>query len=305
MAVYTDLNAKDIELILSNYNLELIEYHKIKNGILNTNYFIKTDRGKFVLRVFEGGRKFEEENLELDFLLDLNSVLPCCLPLKTVTGENYVVCNDKMIALFHFIHGNPIKRVDEEVIKEIAKYIGMLHNYSVNKKLNRKSRIDMDFYYNNIDFENNNIPEDDKKKILSAYEKVKHIDFSELPSGIIHNDIFPDNVFIDNNKIVGILDFNESQTGPFIMDLAIIINYWIRINRFPKEKEDRFIKLLLDEYQKERPLTKEEMELLKYANLKMAVTFILLRLYKFNYENLNDILIEEKNYTQLMPLLEK
>ena len=65
MAVYTKLLRSNIEEILKEYNLNLIDYHMIKNGILNTNYYINTQEGKFVLRVFEGGREFSEEFKEV------------------------------------------------------------------------------------------------------------------------------------------------------------------------------------------------------------------------------------------------
>ncbi|WP_410208844.1 homoserine kinase [Fusobacterium sp.] len=304
MAVYTDLKEKDLNIILEKYNLKLINYNKIKNGILNTNYFLNTDSGKYVLRVFEGGRKFEEENLELNFLLSLKNIIPCCTPLKTPDNKNYIVYNNKMVALFYFIAGEPIDEIDESIISQIGYHIGKLHSYSIRKKLNRASRIDMDFYYKNIDFEKLEIAKEDKIKIKNTYNKVKEKSYVLLPSGIIHNDIFPDNVFITDGKIIGILDFNESQTGPLIFDLAIIINYWINIKNFSKGKKKKFIDIFLDEYEKERKLTEEEKKMLPHAVLKMAVTFILLRLYKFNVENNSECLIEDKNYKQLMPLLE-
>ena len=89
-----------------------------------------------------------------------------------------------------------------------------------------------------------------------------------------------------------------------IFDLAIIINYWINIKNFSKGKKKKFIDIFLDEYEKERKLTEEEKKMLPHAVLRMAVTFILLRLYKFNVENNSECLIEDKNYKQLMPLLE-
>ena len=306
MAVYTDLNKNDFNIILQQYDLKLVSFYKIKNGILNTNYFLDTDSGKFVLRVFEGGRAFEEENLELDFLLDLKDVVPCCVPVKTINGINYIVYKNKMMALFHFISGEPIKKIDKNILSQIGRYIGKMHYYSRGKKLNRSSRIDMDFYYRNIDFNKLDIDPEDKRKIIDTYEEIKDVDYSFCAQGIIHNDIFPDNVFVSDGKIVGILDFNESQTGPLIFDLAIVINYWIKINSFPKEMETDLIITFLRNYHLENIfLSQEELDILPKAILKMAVTFILLRLYKFNVENNKDFLLEDKNYKQLMPLLER
>ena len=303
MAVYTKLLKEDIEKILKEYKFSLIDYYMIKNGILNTNYYIKTFEGKFVLRVFEGGRRFEEENQELQLLLEIKNFIPCCFPVKTLSNKNYVIYNNKMVALFYFIEGEAIKNIDIDLLKEIGKYLGEFHNFTKEKVLIRRSRIDMETYYNKIDFNLIPISAMEKIKIKSIYEEVKFFDFSNLPSGIIHNDIFPDNVFIKNNSINGILDFNEAQTGPFIYDLAIIINYWIRINNFTKEKEEKYTEIFLQEYEKYRKLEEGEKRSLNMALKKMAITFILLRFDKFIIQNLSKVLIEDKNYSQLLPLL--
>lgn len=303
MAVYTKLERDEIEKILFNYNLTLKNFHMIKTGILNTNYYIESYEGKFVLRVFEGGRDFQEENQELEFLLELKEVIPCCTPLKNKFNENYVIFKNKMVALFYFIEGEPIKNINRKLLKEIGEYLGKLHNFSKGKQLIRKSRIDMESYYKRIDLNFVPISPVEKMKIKSIYEEVKNFDFSFLPCGVIHNDIFPDNVFIKNGKVEGILDFNESQTAPFIYDLAIVINFWIRLNNFPPRLEEEYIEIFLNEYEKYRKLEEKEQRVLDMALKKMALTFILLRLDKFINENLLGVFIEDKSYSQLLPLL--
>lgn len=303
MAVYTKLERDEIEKILFNYNLTLKNFHMIKTGILNTNYYIESFEGKFVLRVFEGGRDFQEENQELDFLWELKEIIPCCTPLKNKFNENYVIFKNKMVALFYFIEGEPIKNINRKLLKEIGEYLGKLHNFSKGKQLIRKSRIDMESYYNRIDLNFLPISSVEKMKIKSIYEEVKNFDFSSLPCGIIHNDIFPDNVFIKNGKVEGVLDFNESQTAPFIYDLAIVINFWIRLNNFPLRLEEEYIEIFLNEYERYRELEEKEKRVLDMGLKKMALTFILLRLDKFINENLNGVFIEDKSYSQLLPLL--
>lgn len=303
MAVYTKFSLEEIKKILINYRLTLKNYHMIKNGILNTNYCLECLEGKFVLRIFEGGRKFEQEEKELDFLWSIKDIIPCCIPIKTIENKNYIVKANKMVAIFKFIEGEPIKVVNEKLLAEIGEYLGKLHRYSYGKLLIRKSRIDMENYYNKINFNFIPISAMEKIKIRSLYEEVKYFDFSKLPSGIIHNDIFPDNVFIKNGSIVGILDFNESQTAPFIYDLAIVINYWIRINNFNKQTEEKYIEIFINSYEKYRKLKLQEKRALNKALKKMAITFILLRFDKFIIQNLEGVLIEDKNYIQLLSLL--
>lgn len=303
MAVYTNLSHEDITKILLKYDLNMKTYNRIKSGILNTNYFLDCTQGKFVMRVFEGGRTFEEEDLELKFLLELRKIIPCCIPKKTLAGENYSIFNEKMVAIFYFIEGTPIKKVTKELIQEIGKYLGILHRFSNGLVLERKSRIDMETYYNRLDFNLLPISEDDKKKIKKLYLEIKKFNFSKLPTGIIHSDIFPDNVFEKNGKIEGILDFNEAHSGAFLDDIAIVINYWIRLGKFSFEQEKYYTELFFQEYERERKITDKEWEALDKALIKMALTFILLRFDKFILQNLKGIYIEDKNYKELLPLL--
>lgn len=304
MAVYTDLKKEDIENILKEYNLKLNNFYKIKKGILNTNYFISSDCGDFVLRVFEGNREFQEENLELEFLLDVQSIIPCCVPIKTIKNNNYVIYNNKMVAIFKYINGLPIDKINEKLIKQIAIYLGKLHNYSKGKTLDRPSRINLQYYYDNIDFNKIGIDDKNKEIILKRYREIKNIDFNILPSGIIHNDIFPDNILIDcNDNIVGILDFNECCSGPFIFDISIVINFWIKILKLNKDIENRYIQLFLSEYNKVRKLSCQELELLEHSIIAASLSFVLLRIYKFEVEKVKKLFVEDKNYEELMTLI--
>ena len=136
---------------------------------------------------------------------------------------------------------------------------------------------------------------------------MKKIDFQSLPKGIIHSDIFPDNVIIKEGHINGILDFNEAYYAPFIYDLAIIINFWIKAKKYISfQKENDMIRDFLNNYSRHRKIEKEEIKLLNYACKKMALTFITLRVYKEiiekSYEKAVDI--EHKSYLSLMNLIE-
>ena len=148
-----------------------------------------------------------------------------------------------------------------------------------------------------------NIPKVDIDEISKLYNKLSEIDFTSLPHGIIHNDIFPDNVFVKNNKIVGILDFNDATTAPFIFDIGIVINFWIRIKRFDSTQEREYIKIFLDAYESTRKLTSKEWELLDMGILKMALAFILVRIDRLIVRKEESALIEEKSYKELMLLL--
>lgn len=255
MAVYTVLNIKDITTILTKYNLIPLHYEGIKDGILNTNYLIFTAKGKFVLRVLEGHRSYEAEKEELDFLLELNDIIPCSLPCSTKDGKILIEYNGKMMTLFYFIEGEKLTEINEHFLSQIGILLGKMHLFSKNKILNRKTRIDEKYYFSKIDMTKVPIAEDEKKNLLSLYKKGSMIDFSSLPCGVIHNDIFPDNILIKDGFISGIIDFNDSSYAPFIFDLGIVINYWIRIKNFSPETEKKYIKVFLTSYESIRKLS--------------------------------------------------
>ncbi|MCF2672677.1 homoserine kinase [Fusobacterium varium] len=303
MAVYTVLNIKDITTILTKYNLIPLHYEGIKDGILNTNYLIFTAKGKFVLRVLEGHRSYEAEKEELDFLLELNDIIPCSLPCSTKDGKILIEYNGKMMTLFYFIEGEKLTEINEHFLSQIGILLGKMHLFSKNKILNRKTRIDEKYYFSKIDMTKVPIAEDEKKNLLSLYKKVSMIDFSSLPCGVIHNDIFPDNILIKDGFISGIIDFNDSSYAPFIFDLGIVINYWIRIKNFSPETEKKYIEVFLTSYESIRKLSTIEKSLLDMGILKMALAFIFLRINKFSVEDNQNILIEDKTYYELLPLL--
>lgn len=303
MAVYTVLNIEDITTILAKYNLIPLHYEGIKDGILNTNYLVFTSKGKFILRVLEGHRSYEAEKEELDFLLELNTIIPCSVPCSTVDGEVLIKYNGRMMSLFYFIEGEKLTEINENFLTQIGRLLGKMHLFSKNKVLNRKTRIDEKYYFSKINMEQVPITEEERKNLLSLYEKISMIDFSSLPCGVIHNDIFPDNIFVKDGVVSGIIDFNDSTFAPFIFDLGIVINYWIRINNFPPEIEKRYVEIFLNSYESVRKLTPEEKSLLDMGILKMALAFIFLRINKFSVEDNHNILIEDKTYYELLPLL--
>ena len=255
------------------------------------------------MRVLEGHRSYEAEKEELDFLLELNDIIPCSLPCSTKDGKVLIEYNGKMMTLFYFIEGEKLTEINEHFLSQIGILLGKMHLFSKNKILNRKTRIDEKYYFSKIDMTKVPIAEDEKKNLLSLYKKVSMIDFSSLPCGVIHNDIFPDNILIKDGFISGIIDFNDSSYAPFIFDLGIVINYWIRIKNFSPETEKKYIEVFLTSYESIRKLSTIEKSLLDMGILKMALAFIFLRINKFSVEDNQNILIEDKTYYELLPLL--
>ena len=307
MGVFTNLFQDEIDFIEKKYKIKILEIKNIDNGILNSNFYIKTKNKKYILRIYEANRTIDEEKQELILLDRIVDFIPVSTAIKNIDNEYISIFNNKKFALFEYIDGNSITKIDTHIIREIAIYLGKLHSFTKDisfEKYNRKTRIDLDFYYNEI--KKSEIDFKFKNELLNSADKINGFDFSILPSGVIHGDIFPDNVLLDDyNNIKVIFDFNESYYAPFIFDIAIVINFWIKINDFDFFTENNLIRDFLNYYSKYRKITKEELKSLDIACKKIALTFIFLRIYKEKIENSYQkaISIQEKSYLDLIKLI--
>ena len=307
MGVFTNLFQDEIDFIEKKYKIKILEIKNIDNGILNSNFYIKTKNKKYILRIYEANRTIDEEKQELILLDRIVDFIPVSTAIKNIDNEYISIFNNKKFALFEYIDGNSITKIDTHIIREIAIYLGKLHSFTKDisfEKYNRKTRINFDFYYNEI--KKSEIDFKFKNELLNSADKINGSDFSILPSGVIHGDIFPDNVLLDDyNNIKVIFDFNESYYAPFIFDIAIVINFWIKINDFDFFTENNLIRDFLNYYSKYRKITKEELKSLDIACKKMALTFIFLRIYKEKIDNSYQkaISIQEKSYLDLIKLI--
>ena len=307
MGVFTNLFQDEINFIEEKYKIKILEIKNIDNGILNSNFCVITKNKKYILRIYEANRTLDEEKQELILLDKISSFIPLSVAIKNIGNEYISVFNNKRFALFEYINGNVVSEIDTHIIREIAMKLGKLHSFSKDfsfEEYNRKTRIDFGFYYNEI--KNLEIDFKFKNELLNLADEVSKYDFSALPSGIIHGDIFPDNVLLDEyNNIKVIFDFNESYYAPFIFDIAIVINFWIQIKDFDFFDKNNFIRDFLNYYSKYRKIEKEELKLLDVACKKTALTFIFLRIYKEKIEisYQKAISIEEKSYLDLIKLI--
>ncbi len=282
MAVHTSLSRSDIENITSNYNIgNLIFFQGIKEGIENTNYLLSTSSDKYILTIYE--ERVKNKLLPFYLKIMINSHkrgIKCPLPVQDNNNNVLNKFKKKYYGIFTFIPGVSAKKLDEKQCFAIGKELAKFH--IVNKGVHKLHENDFslsfwnDLYSECKSFINEIIP----NSVSIVEEEINFLNHNwpkSLPKGIIHADLFPDNVlFNDQKKISGLIDFYFSCYDFLSYDIAILVNSWC----FPSNnfKENLFLNIMYG-YESLRKLEKEEKAkfniLLRGASLRFLLTRIL------------------------------
>ena len=292
MAVYTKLSKNDLNEFLSKYNLDkLLSYEGIKEGIENTNYLIKTEKGKFILTLYE--KRVEEK--DLPFFIGLMRNLfdkgfPSPEPIINKNGNYISQILQKKAAVVSYLDGRAKKILTPRDCHEVGIYTAKLHLITKNLTGKRENKLSINSWRNLY-----NKVKNDCLKIHSNLPKIieKNLDEIEkkwpknIPTGIIHADLFPDNIFFKNNKLSGIIDYYFSCYDFYAFEIAICLNALCFEGQnnnlsFNVTKAKRFI----DGYSSIRILTEDEKKSLKILCQGAAIRFLLTRV--FDYLNLTE-----------------
>ena len=303
MGVFTHISEEELSFFLNDYNLKNVEsFIGINEGIQNTNYKTRIDSKDFILTIYEN----IDENNDLDFFLSLMNYLSsqgikCPTPIKN-SSLNYIgKIKSKPAALLTFLNGKSTLNIKKNHTFEIGKVLAEMHISTKDFPMKKKNDLSIigweKLLIKNKDKINkfeSNLFEKIKNKIIKIKEKWP----KNLPSGIIHGDLFPDNVLFKEEKVSGLIDFYFSCNDFFIYDLCICINAWC-FNEKNQLKKD-FFNNLIRGYQSVRKLEKEEIILIPFLCHASSLRFFLTRID--NWKNKNDLDIV--NYQDPMEFLE-
>jgi len=292
MAIYTKLSENNLKDFFSKYNLgKLLNYKGIKEGIENTNYFIQTEKDKFILTVYE--KRVEEKDLPFFMALMKNLFdenFPSPEPIINKNGSYITDISEKKAAVVSFINGSAKKNLSPINCYEIGKYAAKLH--MITKKLTGKRRniLSVDSWrkiYKNVEKDCIKIHPNLTKIIEENLDEIENNWPKSIPSGIIHADLFSDNIFFKNNKLTGIIDFYFSCNDFYAFEIAICLNALC----FEGHKENLSFnvtkaKKFIDGYSQVRQLSEEEKKSLKILCQGAAMRFLLTRV--FDYLNLTE-----------------
>ena len=292
MAVYTKLSEKQLIDFFLKYNLgKILNFNEIKEGIENTNYFIKTEKGKFILTLYE--KRVDEKDLPFFISLMRNLFdknFPSPEPIININGSYISEIAKKKAAVVSFLDGVAKKSLDPNDCFNVGVYTAKLHSITKDLKSGRENKLSVDSWrkiYNNVKKDCSKIHPHLPEIIEKNLNEISKNWPSNIPAGIIHADLFPDNIFFKDNKLSGIIDYYFSCYDFYAFEIAICLNALCFEGKnenlsFNVTKAKKFI----DGYSSIRDLTEEEKKSLKVLCQGAAMRFLLTRV--FDYLNLTE-----------------
>ena len=285
MAVYTKFNQNKIEEILSNYDLgKLDKFKGIEEGIENSNYFLLVEKKKFILTIYEKRVKTED----LPFFSNLMSLLnksnfKCPSPIINKQNKTITDFENKKLMIVSFIEGKAKQNLSPINCKSIGIEVAKMHEITKGFKLKRENDLSIKSWrglFDSVKDKCSKIHKDLPKLIDENLKDVEKNWPKNLPRGIIHADLFHDNIFFIQNKFSGIIDFYFSCEDFLAFEIAICFNALcfdgLKENlSFNVTKAKNFI----DGYTSIRKLTEEEKNSVKVLSQGAALRFLLTRVF--------------------------
>lgn len=280
MAVYTSINSSDLNDWIEKFNFkDLVNFKGISSGVTNSNYLIQMAHSNYILTIFE------HNNIEeLPFYIDLMTYLAkenflCPRPIENKNGQALGLLKEKPALMVSFLDGKEKAIRSPKSCYLVGQYLAKLHLTANNfPQLNKNTRgLDWvsDMYLNLKKY----LSLEDQGILELEINYHKEMDKVELPEGIIHGDLFKDNVLFLNDKVSGFIDFYYACNEKFIYDIAIAINDWC-IDQDGQINKSMFLEFIKG-YRSERKLTDNEQEYLNVALRLAALRFWLSRLEDF------------------------
>ena len=286
MAVYTKINKRDISLINKKFNIENFKnFQGIKQGIENTNYLLKSKNNKFILTIFEKRVLKKEIPFFIKLMDQLSSLnVICPKPLKNKNGRFLIKLKNKTACIVSFLTGKSKKNLSLKNCYDIGKTVALIHLYTKKIKLFRTNSMGIKKLkplLNKIKFKSGEFKNLDKFLEINLRD-INKIWPKKLPKGIIHGDLFIDNIFFKNNKLSGIIDFYFAANDYFMYEIAICVNAlcFDQVNsKFFLNKKK--VKNLIKGYEKIRKLSSKEKNSLNILCRGSALRYFLTRLYDY------------------------
>ncbi len=281
MAVYTDVSAEDLADFLSEYDLgELLSYKGIAEGVENSNFLVHTTRGYFILTLYEKRVAPEDVPFFLALMEHLaERGLTCPQPVKNRAGAMLGFVAGRPAAVVTFLDGMWMRRPTAVHCAALGEALAKLHLAGADFPMKRRNALSVDGWrplYVASAAGADTVQPGLREAIERELTLLEGAWPSGLPEGVIHADLFPDNVFFLGDKLSGLIDFYFACTDALAYDVAICLNAWC----FETDHSYNVTKgrNLLQAYAAVRPLAAQERRALPLLARGAALRFLLTRL---------------------------
>ena len=285
MAVYTKFSKNNIEEILLNYSIGKLNFYEgIQEGIENTNYFLLVDNKKYILTVYEKRVK----SIDLPFFSKLMTGLneanfKCPTPIINKQKKAITDYNNKKMMIVTFLEGKAKQTLTPQNCKLVGAEVAKMHEITNKFNIKRQNDLSINSWrklFNLVKDECSKIHFDLPKLIEANLLDVEKNWPKNLPSGIIHADLFNDNIFFQNEKFSGFIDFYFSCNDYYAFEIAICFNALcfdgLQNNlNFNVTKAKNFI----DGYNSIREIKDDEKINMKTLSQGAALRFLLTRVF--------------------------
>ena len=295
MAVYTHITETELKGFLKNYDLPpLTHFSGIKAGVQNSNYLLVLGAKKYILTLYED-RPNGVNRKDLPYFLQLKQFLAargiaCPLPIAQRGGALHGELAARPAALVGFLEGRSSKSPTPTHCRAVGKAMGAFHQAGQDfpkSRRNAHGHTTWESLFKKCRAEADSIAPGLEQTIEAELHRLLKDWPSDLPQGVIHADLFPDNVFFQNGAVSGLIDFYFACTDFFAYDLAIALNAWC----FEADASFNITKArgLLDGYTHARHLGAEETRALPVLAGGAAMRFLVTRLYDWLNPPLNQL----------------
>ncbi|EFO34464.1 homoserine kinase [Roseibium sp. TrichSKD4] len=282
MAVYTEVTDEELGAFIDRYDIGgLLSFKGIAEGVENSNFLVHTEGGFNILTLYEK----RVDPADLPFFLKLKEHLAakglsCPKPVPAKDGNLLGTLAGRPAAIITFLDGMWIKRPQAPHCNMLGQAMAKMHLAAADFDMSRKNALDVSGWRPLF-----NLSADRADTVCPGLEKLIRDDLDiletnwpkDLPRGVIHADLFPDNVFFLQDELSGLIDFYFACTDTLAYDLAICLNAWCFENdlSFNVTKAQA----LLNGYTEVRPLSEAEFSALPLLARGAALRFLLTRLY--------------------------
>jgi homoserine kinase type II len=301
MAVYTEVSDDELAEFIASYGLgALLSYKGIAEGVENTNYLLHTEKGPYILTLYE--KRVAPSDLPFFLALMEHLAKAGLTPTPVRDGEGRILRQlcDRPAALVTFLEGVWIRRPQARHCSAVGEAMARLHLAGRSFQMKRPNALGLCGWLPLFERFRPRADEISPGLAATIEQELAYLDAAwpaALPEGVIHADLFPDNVFFLGETLSGLIDFYFACTDAWAYDLAVALNAWC----FETDHSFNVTKAqaLLRGYQSVRAMTPAEIEALPILARGAALRFLLTRAYDWLHTS-KDALVSRKDPNEFL-----